>query len=428
MKKRSMLFIVAAIVVAFSSCKKDDENLPFNELGPEENKAIVENSAINAAKTFDAMKDHNVIDAMVSLGSNLDASDPMSSKTDKKSKFTKTVKAVGGLGTGETGINELFSALADPGELSDDPESVQEVWDEVVGTYTWNSGTESWDYEANAEEIVFLFPSTTDGTTNNATLTIYDYAGVEIASPIDEEYDGDLPVSLHLKLEIDESEVLTYLFAVEYNDDGIPSSITSELTMEPYMFTIDITNNDEEISATYQFTDDGDIVLKLHGSLKGDFTEENNEWGDDVEVDEVIHSGNMKVQLYNISVGGIGDVAAIAEGIEEIYPEGYRRDQDFDEEVAAQLEAELLNEHLQLFAIDEDDRKKIADVEAYVVDDSDDWGPDFYVDFRLVFSDGSLVDMETYFEEGFEDFVDELNDIISDLNNKYDLELEEIEY
>lgn len=264
MKKKSLLLIGSALVVAFSSCKKDDENLPFNKLSVEENKALVETSAIEAAQTFDAMKDHDVIDAMVSLGTNLDASDPLSAKPTKKSKVTQTVNTIAGIESGEAGIRDVFAVLAAPVEFtSDDPESIQDVWEELVGTYTWNFVEESWDYEANADAIVFLFPSTTDGTTNNATLTIKDYEGVVIASPIDEEYEGDLPVSLNLDLKIDGSVVLTYTFAVEYNDDGIPSSIASDLTMSPYKFSVDVTNNDEEISATYQFTDDGDIVLMM---------------------------------------------------------------------------------------------------------------------------------------------------------------------
>ena len=427
----------------------------------EENKAVVESSAIEAARTFDAMKDHDVIDAMVSLGTNLDAADPTSSKPGKKSKITKTVNAVGGLDSGETGINDLFAALADPGEFSEDPESIQEIWDEIVGTYTWNPGTERWDYEANADAIVFVFPSTVDGTSNNATLTIYDYEGVVISTLIDEEYNGDLPVSLNMKLEIDGSVLLTYTFAVKYNDDGIPSSVASDLTMAPYKFTIDITNNDKEISATYQFTNDGDNVLKLHGGVEGDFTEENIEentyiytdtweWTDyrynptteqyewvtvtetdeweEVEIGGIIHTGRIKMQLYNISVVGIGNVTAIADSIKAIYPDDYWNDENYDEQAATQREADMMNEHLQIFVIDEDSRKKIADVEAYVVEDIDDWYTDYYIDFRMVFGDGSMVDLETYFEEGFEDFVAELNGIISDLNNKYDWDIDPIEY
>jgi hypothetical protein len=461
MKKRLNLILAAAIAIGISSCDKKDENLAFNKLDVEENKALVETSAIEAARTFDAMKDHDVIDAMVSLGTNLDAADPTSSKPGKKSKFTKTVNAVGGLGTGETGINDLFAVMAAPGEFSDDPESIQELWDEIVGTYTWNFDNERWDYEANADAIVFLFPSTTDGTSNNATLTIYDYEGVVISTPIDDEYSGDLPVSLNLKLEIDGSVVLTYTFAVEYNDDGIPSSVASDLDMSPYKFSIDITNNDKEISATYQFTNDGDIVLMLHGGVEGDFTQENidantyieydtYEWTDyqynpvteqyewvtitetdeweEVEIGGIIHTGRIKMQLYNISVVGIGNVTAIADSIKAIYPDDYWNDENYDEQAATQREADMMNEHLQIFVIDEDSRKKIADVEAYVVEDIDDWYTNYYIDFRMVFGDGSMVDLETYFEEGFEDFVAELNGIISDLNNKYDWDIDPIEY
>ncbi|MCA1747911.1 MAG: hypothetical protein LC655_09455, partial [Bacteroidales bacterium] len=154
---------------------------------------------------------------------------------------------------------------------------------------------------------------------------------------------------------------------------------------------------------------------------------ETDEW-EEVEIGGIIHTGRVKLQLYNISVVGIGNVTAIADSIEAMYSDDYWDDPDYDEKTFTQREADMMNEHLQLFVIDEDSRKKIADVEAYVVEDIDDWGTYYYIDFRMVFGDGSLVDMETYFEEGFEDFVAEINGIISDLNTKYDWDLDPIEY
>ena len=47
---------------------------------------------------------------------------------------------------------------------------------------------------------------------------------------------------------------------------------------------------------------------------------------------------------------------------------------------------------------------------------------------RLVFGDESLVDLETYFETGWDDFIDELNVMISELNAEYDLYLDPIDY
>jgi hypothetical protein len=68
-------------------------------------------------------------------------------------------------------------------------------------------------------------------------------------------------------------------------------------------------------------------------------------------------------------------------------------------------------------------------VEAYVVEDNY-YGDyyDYWVDFRLKFGDGSYVDMETYFEEGFDDFIAEVNEIIRDLNGEYNWDIEEIDY
>jgi hypothetical protein len=47
---------------------------------------------------------------------------------------------------------------------------------------------------------------------------------------------------------------------------------------------------------------------------------------------------------------------------------------------------------------------------------------------RLVFPDGSKSDFETYTDQGFKSFVDELNSFMSDLSVKYDFEFEPIEY
>ena len=50
------------------------------------------------------------------------------------------------------------------------------------------------------------------------------------------------------------------------------------------------------------------------------------------------------------------------------------------------------------------------------------------IDFRLVFGDDSRIDLETYFEEGFNDFIDEVNTLIGELNSDYEWDVEPIEY
>jgi len=457
MKKTTKLVLFALVILGIASCGKEESNLPFSELSVEENKSVVENSAIKAAQTFDEMKEVATIDASISLGELFGMADPLSAQSAKKSKVAKTFEVIAGLQDGSSGINEILSALASADELEDDPETIQDIWDMVVGTYTWNSGVEDWDYTANADAIVFLFPSTVDGASNNATLTISNYMGVTIANPLDEEYTGDLPASLNMSMEIDGTEVMSYTFAAEYNEDGVPSSLATDLSIETFVFSIDITNKDKEASASYKFMHGDLLVMEISGGIEGDFTQENiddntvthtdtyedyvwnemtqmYEWQmvtdtwDEVDYEEVIQSGHFRFQLFSIAINGTGDIKALVDSLKLLYPDDYREDPMYDEKTATMQEAALMNNNLHIYAIDTEAKKKIADVEAYVVEDVWEGYTDYWIDFRLIFGDGSLVDMETYFEEGFEDFIKEINAMISDLNTDYDLDIDPIDY
>lgn len=50
----------------------------------------------------------------------------------------------------------------------------------------------------------------------------------------------------------------------------------------------------------------------------------------------------------------------------------------------------------------------------------------YYTDLRFVFADGSKASAEQYFSDGFEDVIDQLNDLITEINEEYDLFIEPI--
>ena len=457
MRTISKLVLFALVIFSIASCNKDESNLPFSKESVEENKTVVEDAAISAAQTFDQMKEVSMIDAAVSLGIRFDMADPLSAQNTKKSKVAVTIDVIAGIEDGSTGINEILSAIASPQELESDPESIQDIWELVIGTYTWNSGIEDWDYTANADAIVFLFPSTDDGASNNASLTISNYTGVIISNPLDEEYTGDLPASLNMSMEIDGNEVMSYTFAATYNDEGVPSSLATDLSMETFVFSIDLTNKDTEASASYKFMHGNDLVMEMSGGIEGDFTQESidantvtitetrEEWvwnettyqselvmvqytWEEVEIEDIIQSGNFSFQLYNVAINGTGDFKALGDSLRILESDDYNEDSMFDEKTANELLAALMNNNLHIYAIDTDAKKKIAEVEAYVVEEINGEWDNYWIDFRLVFGDGSLVDMETYFEEGFENFIKEINAMISDLNTDYDLDINPIDY
>ena len=102
------------------------------------------------------------------------------------------------------------------------------------------------------------------------------------------------------------------------------------------------------------------------------------------------------------------------------------------EDTANARGAALINKYLNLRLVNVKTNEIMAKAEAYVVKEVvTEWEYEYennYIDFRLTFGDGSLIDMETYFEQGFEDFMDEVNGLIGDINSDYDLEIEPVEY
>jgi hypothetical protein len=344
-----------------------------------------------------------------------------------------------------------------PGELAEDPETLQEVWDEISGIYTWNPVAGNWDYEANSTKIEFRFPSTDGGTTNDARLIIDNFTSINILTPIDEEYTGDIPTSLNMKLMVGSSQLMGFTFTAQYNNDGIPTLVAADLSIETFTFSVDLTNTDTEVSAAYMIKEGDKTIIELSGAVQGDFTQANIEantieetytWTDyiynentgmydPVEVtdteteylaENIFRSANAKLQIFNVALKGDVNINALEKEMDQIYPDDYYDDPNWDDKSAAEKEAAAINKHLHLAAYDVVNNEKLAEAEAYVYEETNYDYTDYWVDFRLKFGDGSLVDLESYFEEGFEDFVSELNSMIMELNSEYLWELELIDY
>ena len=461
MKRIFLILPLLPILALVNSCDNGNNNNngepDFSQKTVEENKQIVEESGISMVRTMEDMKDLQTTDAAVSLGNLLDNSDPFKSETVGTSKVNMLIHAVAGLKQGEGSLHALFNALKSPAELADDPQTIQEVWDDAVGTYEWNAEFEEWDYTEGGDEIVFLFPATENGTENNANLTISGYQGVVISNPLEDEYDGDLPAAVMADLSADGTTIMSYSFAAEYNDQGIPSSVASDLTIESYTWSIDITNTDTEVSAMYRMKHNDETILDIGGTGKGLFTQENIDnntvthtdtytytdyvWNDEtqtydevevtetdtwdeLEFEEVIKSAEAHFQLYNIAIRGEVDIKSLVDELRTIYPDD--EPDNFDAKQAAEDAAAAANKYASLYALNVAANEKIAAVEAYAYHDTEE--DDYWVDFRLVFGDGSPIDVQTYFENGFNDFIAEVNTLIDDLNADYDWGLEHVDY
>ncbi len=454
-------FLLAAfmIVALLTSCKKEEKGEKFSTLSVEENKGKIEDSGIKMVRTMDDMTDMQTIDISISMGDKLSMDDPFSDGL-KKSEIANTISAIAGAGNGD--FNDLYSNLKSAPIIPDDPSSIEELWNAVLGTYSWNSGAEVWDYTAGGDIVKFQFPSTETGTTNNAELIISDYAGVVIETPIDEEYTGDLPVALSMKLTVDGTTFMTYTYAASFNSEGIPSAFASDLTIEEFSWSFDFTNNDKKVSSNYTFTHNGETAMKMGGTIEGIFTEEHYEanteycyddykidpetgwyeyyevcvsspdlvegdyYWEETEFEEIIHKASANFQLFNIAIRGNVDIKTLVNKIDGIYEN--EDDDGFDDDQAESDAIDAVNEFINLRVIDLSANTIIAKAEAYMKHETNEWGTDSYLDIRFVFGDGSYVDAETYFNDGFDSFINEMNAFIRSLNAEYDFGIDEIDY
>lgn len=458
MKNLVKSFFLTSVIFMMVSCGGDKNNVErFSSSSVEENKALIEDTGIDLIGVLNRLRATNTVEA---VGNLIEVTE--SGKTKGVQEFRGTglftvLDALYGCAERTNQVNDVFEAIKGCA-VEEDPESIQEFWDENVGTYTWNPDINDWDENPGGDKIIFYFPSSDVAASNDATFTVYDYEGITISNPLDEEYTGDLPAGIKADLKTGSETVVTFIFSASYRDDGVPEAAAADLNIEGFKFEVDMTNNTSEVSASYKFQEENDVIMQLSASAGGLFTDENiedntehfsetysytdyvwndqtqeydevireytEEW-DEVEFEEILTNANSEFKLLNLAVRGEIDIKQLVDKV-RIIEDNYENE-EIDEESYNEQLSEEINSYLNLRLVNTDNNEILAKVEAYVVHETEWEYEDVYVSFRLVFGEESPIDMETYFEEGFDDFIDSLNNLLEDICNDYDIYYEPIE-
>lgn len=307
-KKLLVIGLYSLTSVMMFSCKKDDPTpvtteLPtkFSSKSTEENKAQLETNGIQLINDLEALKTSKGVEAVSSLSTFMNSG----GSSMRKSSAGNLLSAIKNLRQGTGSSDGVFTSM----RLSQEYGSIKEVYYNNAGTYTWNTSINDFDYVQGGNQIIYKFPSTETGTSNNAVLTIKDYQGIVTSTTYLNGYTGDLPTKLLMDLTVDGSKVLDYTFGATYNDAGEPTSVNSKLTVAPFAFSVSMTNNTEVAGFEYSFTKDSKILISFGASAKGNFKTNDNDGGELYVQD--IHEGTAHFQLLNIKIGGTIDVAAI---------------------------------------------------------------------------------------------------------------------
>lgn len=122
-------------------------------------------------------------------------------------------------------------------------------YQELKGTYTWNSTTKQWDKTANTtNNIVWLFPATASSTTNNARGVVENYE--DFKATFEGGDVSKLPIKGHAVVTVDNVKMLEVIIGnVRYEQNAnfaVPTSADITIFTNPFTTTIRLTKQTAE--------------------------------------------------------------------------------------------------------------------------------------------------------------------------------------
>jgi len=417
--KINYLAILLAGAMLFASCKKDKEESPSIN-SAETDKAAIEDNAVEVANSLKAFAADPGVKASGNLG-NLTSKDDVSTL-----KSLKSLSVLKSFAEGKMDLKSVASELK-IGAIT----TSEEDFNNAKGVYTWNSSTSMWDEAVNssATSIQFKFPSTSTGTTNDATfeITTFDFDYITLDGEQVEQ-----PVDIDATLKVGSSAVLTYAFTATYSNDR-PTSVSTTLTIGEFSMSFNASNTNTAANTDYSFKQGSQTIIGYGASAIGNWTESNvtaaTTTPDEVNIGMIVTSATVYYTFFNIKLSVSSNVKNLYDKIEA------NPDMELSEGVA------LINSNVT-GKIAYTNGNLIANSNFYVgerVDTVYSYDPYTYMpttdtetvstlEMQFIFADGSKVALETYFEESMKEFETAINGLVKDLNTEYsELDMKPIE-
>jgi len=348
--KKNFLFSASAIVLllGMNSCKtavvEPDAPLVFSTQTVEQQKKNIEQSGLDLADKMTGLQQTPAFEALNYLSSGqLNAPALVAPlKQLRASLLRNDVNAL------QTFTNQMRVAA--------------NAGDEIWGTWIWNKSTEDFDKSfGSVNKAIYYFPTSAASSTNDGVVTItYTESNVKVPEVTPAEF---YPKNLSVVFTIGGAEALKAEFAGEYQSDGTPTSVAQSLIIGAYNWTTSMTNKSTEVSASFSFNYNTQVMLKYEMGATGTFTANQIQtaMGEELSPEDVLTSGFMSFQVMNVAIyGGITDVKNLmAEGNALSSTDKTYSDQS----------VEILNKYLKFYGYFADPKEKFADVEFFTAEE-----------------------------------------------------------
>lgn len=409
--KRNYLFVMlgAAILLTMNACKTEldlDDELKFSKLTVEEQKQKIEENGLELVEVMNGIQDTKAMTTMMNMlemtGAEVYGA-PMQ-------KLVADVK------------NHRRSSF----QNFDKQMRVSYIDSDVWGEYDYNFDSEEIEKTKDlTNKIVVRFPATESATKNNAVVTItYEASNIQI--PETEEV---YPSKLTFKMTVDAKEVMSASYEGSYYNDGSPKSVKQSVEIEKYSWAAEVTNDQKKATESYEFKNGSNTIIKTTAEINGVLTKDViTDSFEDGEPQDAISDFAAYFQVMDIAVkGGTTDFKGFANGMIALN-ENENENEKFSEKEYLEKEVELINKYMVCTALFVDDNRKFADVEFYVVEDVYEYSyydyflekevteteTDYDIAPRFILSDGSKVDVEEYFQNGFDELIQKLQNMVEE--------------
>mgnify|MGYP000920201460 CR=1 FL=1 len=425
MNKFKFALMALAGFAFLTACEEEEDNndINFAPYTVEQNKANLEEQGlkmIDEGKAMQEMQTWGVAESMVHF---MDIDDPEEFRNTSGKYLLQPILI--GAAVRKNNVSFVGKQLK---SMLDEPETLAEMWDEITGIYTWNNETQEWDTEDTGDEVIFHFPSTENGTTNNAEFKIYDFDLYTGTFAYEDEVE-ELPVKLVAELKVDNNELMSFLYQTNIDNQGYVTRIELTFTVENYTWST-IATYTPHSKGTFEesFKKGNEVLIGAYLSAEGSFNSENVEVAIDEEVPEdILDKLNAKLQVMNIAMEGMVNVDPLASAMRQ-----YENEENDETVIKGYVAA--LNAHTSLYIKYVDLNQVIAYVQFKAIKEVDTWTEweynyetnswyevtvtEEYWDMmpQFKFADGSLMDADLFFETGFEDFEDEMEEWLGDVD------------
>jgi len=269
MKKLLSVFAVAIFLTAtmLVSCKKTDNSSPHANLTVAQNKTNLEQTSSDLSTQMTTLQSAPGMTAATSI---MNIGFPFS----LKSGVVQTMNSVNALVKSKMDGTNLLTTKSVNLQVD-----AQFVFSEWIGIYTWSPTQNEWLKTSNsANTIIFKYPSTPTGSTNDATLTLYSYTEQLFGTSTYQ------PTSISLDIYIASVKQMSLNLTATYATNGQPTYLNIAYFVNPFIFSEVYTNSSvtvgsvttSTVSETLSLLNSTTTILAVSTTVTGNLTDINN--------------------------------------------------------------------------------------------------------------------------------------------------------